>query len=591
MSPTIGAKIFAGMVAVSLTFIFASLFILNRFLGGIAEDEVSYSLFRGERAYERFVALHDNLFAVQARSVAQTPHLKAVMNIADVDHKTVFHTARELHLVVDTDLMLLINARGVLLADVGDSTFFGDNLSAFPGVGGGLNGAEWHGIWSYRDRLYQIILMPIVMESQMLGLLVLGDLLDSAAATEVREFTGKDVLILYAGEQVGYSRERSDSPPISQEELVALGPFLKRTGDVAGVRFAPPFRVILGDKECLAVVVPLGRVAGKVVLFRALDEVESNVDMLRLYILAAGGISIVLALVLSGWLSAKLSWPARELRDVAEQFGAGQLEKRVGVHSGDELGQLAQSFNMMADNLDYAYQELARFSRRTVKLQEEERRRVARELHDGVNQLLAVVGFGLESIEKKLLRRDESTLQEIDKTKHLLDEAIQEVRHISYNLRPSILDDLGLMAAVRSLCDEFANRTQIRVEMGPAIFPENIPTELEITVYRILQEALNNIEKHAEATLVKLHFVQENARISVIISDNGKGFDVFLREGESRGAGLNNMKKRAALVDGVLELRSIPHSGTEVLLDLPSTQPERKKRYEPGRKDQVVGGG
>ena len=186
MSPTIGAKIFVGMVAISLTFIFVSLFILNRFLGGIAEDEVSYSLFLSERAYERFVVLHDDLFAVQARSVAQTPHLKAVMNIADVDHKTVFHTARELHLVVDTNLMLLINARGVLLADVGDSTVFGDNLSLFPGVEGGLNGVEWHGIWSYQDRLYQIILMPIVMGSQLLGLLVLGDLLDSAAAAEVR---------------------------------------------------------------------------------------------------------------------------------------------------------------------------------------------------------------------------------------------------------------------------------------------------------------------------------------------------------------------------------------------------------------------
>ena len=570
MSPTIGAKFFIGMVAISLTFIMVSLLTLDRFLARIAEDEVSYSLFLSERAYERFEVLHDNLFAIQARSVAQTPHLKAVMNIADVDHKTVFHTARELHLVVNTDLMLLIDARGVLLADVGDSTFFGANSSAFPGVEEGLNGAEWHGIWSYRDRLYKIILMPIVLERQLLGLLVLGDLLDAAAAAEVREFTGKDVLILYASEGAGYSRERSGSPPISQEELIALGPFLKRPEGMDGIRFSTPFRTVLGEKECLALVLPLGGGAGRIVLFRALDEVESKVGVLRLYIMAIGGISIVLALVLSAWLSAKLSRPVRELRDVAEQFGAGRLEKRVGIHSGDELGQLAQSFNMMADNLDFAYRELSRFSRRTVQLQEEERRRVARELHDGVNQLLAVVGFGLESIEKKLLRRDESAVPEIDKTKELLDEVIQEVRNISYNLRPSVLDDLGLMAAVRSLCDEFANRTQIRVEMETAILPENIPKELEITVYRILQEALNNIEKHAEATLVKLHFAQENARIAIKINDNGKGFDVFLGGGESGGAGLNNMKERAALVDGVLKLRSIPHFGTEVLLELPS---------------------
>jgi hypothetical protein len=325
MSPTIGTKIFAGMVAVSLIFIFVSLFILNRFMGRIAEDEVTYTLRRGERAYERFVVLHDNLVAAQARSVAQTPHLKAVMNIADVDHETVFHTARELHEVVETDLMLLIDAQGILLADAGDPAFSGGDLRVFPGVEGGLSGAEYHGVWRYRERLYRIVLTPIVMESQMFGLLVLGDLLDGAAATEMREFTGKDVLILYAGERVADSRERFDSLPIAREELDALDLSVERIEVADGAPATPPFRATLGGKECLAVVVLLGNAAGQVVLFRALDEVESGVDMLRISILGAGGISIVWGVVLSWWLSAKLSRPVRELRDAAEQFGAGRL--------------------------------------------------------------------------------------------------------------------------------------------------------------------------------------------------------------------------------------------------------------------------
>ena len=717
MRVTIRTKIFAGMVAVAVAFIALSLFIAHRFMGSIAADEVTYTLRGGELAYQRFTALRDNYVAMQARSIAQTPHLRAVMNISDVDHETVLYTARTLYEVIDMDLMLLVDVQGKLLADAGAPLLSGRDLRPFPGVEAGLGGTEYSGIWAYQDSLYRIALTPVVVGDQLLGLLVLGDLLDAAAATEIREFTGKDVLIVRAGEIIAQSRENPEPGRVTRDEVVLLAPLLERTGVSEG-SVAAPFRTVLGGRECFVVGIPLGRAGGYAVLFRSLDELESRVDGLRISILGVGGGSMVLAVMLSLWLSARVSRPIRELRDAAEQFGAGKLEKRVRVHSADELGQLTQSFNLMVDNLEAAYQELTRseqryrtlvetpdlivmlrdaegrylyvspqietwtgatpqefyedpqmerriihpddfeaaerafhraggdasmqrvefrwrgdekeyrwasetifpvcdrtgrldtlqvvvqditsrrraeemlreFSRHIVQLQEEERRRVARELHDGVNQVLTAVSFGIEAIEEKIHRRDRDALAQIEKTRQLLDEVIQEIRRISYNLRPSVLDDLGLLAAVRSLCDEFSTRTQTRVDLAYSRFPEHLPRELETTLYRILQEALNNIEKHAEATGVKLHFASEDSYIRVSIQDDGRGFDAPRKERESRGSGLNNMKERAALVDGALKIESLRDSGTEIVVRLPLSAGE-ERRDGKGTEDKAVAGG
>ena len=217
---------------------------------------------------------------------------------------------------------------------------------------------------------------------------------------------------------------------------------------------------------------------------------------------------------------------------------------------------------------------LRELPRLILQAQESERRRVARELHDSVNQLLSSVKFRIQSLEARIPQPDDGLLHdEAEKTRALLDKAMREVRRISRNLRPSELDDLGLAAAVRSLCEEFAERT--RVEVVPALeVPHECPKEFELPLYRIVQEALNNVEKHAYARRVQVEVSACHGRLRASIRDDGAGFDPRTSPGPgARGSGtrmgLVDMRERAAFVGGEFRLQSAPGQGTEIRVLVP----------------------
>jgi len=209
------------------------------------------------------------------------------------------------------------------------------------------------------------------------------------------------------------------------------------------------------------------------------------------------------------------------------------------------------------------------FSRRSLQLQEEERQRMARELHDGVNQILSAARFRLQETESAETRTGRENREDISQTKELLSEAIREIRRISHHLRPSILDDLGLIPAVRHLGNRFLERTGTRVELECVGFSQTLSSELETTLYRIIQEALNNVEKHAQATDVRIRFLQKNAFLTVEIADDGKGFDVVSIRQNGLGMGLRNMRERAAMISGRMTLNSAKDKGTEISIEIP----------------------
>jgi len=216
--------------------------------------------------------------------------------------------------------------------------------------------------------------------------------------------------------------------------------------------------------------------------------------------------------------------------------------------------------------------------------QEAERRRVARELHDSVNQILSSVKFRIGAMEERLIERDHSTWRDALKAKALLEKAIREVRRISRNLRPSELDDLGLLPAVRSLCEEFSERKGLAVDLSFSRWPENLPGEIELNVYRIIQEALNNIEKHARAKRVALSITRRRSLLTVTVRDDGRGFDPRAPNAKAAGMGLVDMKERATFVGGVCALKSERGKGTEIVVRIPlnaaqiSKHPGREKR-------------
>ncbi|MEZ8734048.1 MULTISPECIES: cache domain-containing protein [unclassified Vibrio] len=204
---------------------------------------------------------------------------------------------------------------------------------------------------------------------------------------------------------------------------------------------------------------------------------------------------------------------------------------------------------------------LKELAHKTVMFQEDEKKHLARELHDGINQLLVSSRCHLELLGNKL--QNEDLKAHLNKSQHSLMRAIEEVRHISHQLRPSSLDDIGLEAALSSLLLDFQAHSGIEVETMFATQPGKLKSEAATTLYRVVQESLNNIEKHAQATKVTVIAQQIGNVLQLLIQDNGVGFNTY-KAMEKRGIGLRNMRERVEFIGGDFELMSEIGLGTEI---------------------------
>lgn len=208
-------------------------------------------------------------------------------------------------------------------------------------------------------------------------------------------------------------------------------------------------------------------------------------------------------------------------------------------------------------------------TQRIIDTQEEERGRVARELHDGISQILIGVRYALDLAVRKIKTGGEGVDDSINTSKEGLNDAISEVRRISRDLRPGVLDDLGLGPALKGLVTEFSTRTGIRTEVKTVVFSNRLESDAKTALYRVAQEALTNIERHAQASKVSLHLFGHRKGVTLSIKDNGKGIhDAGKPTKNSSGLGLRNMQERIEHLDGTLTISS-SSQGTKVEAHLP----------------------
>lgn len=201
---------------------------------------------------------------------------------------------------------------------------------------------------------------------------------------------------------------------------------------------------------------------------------------------------------------------------------------------------------------------LQELTKRVISSQDEERRRLSRELHDGISQMLVSAKFSLETARLKMKRKQEPS-EDIEKGKAIISQSLQDLRRISRDLHPSILDDHGLYAGINSLAQSFTERTGIQVVFPEVSVSNLLPLDIKTTLYRIAQEALTNIERHAGATVVNIKLSYQQAKITLSIKDNGRGFDLDHLQKSKRpteGIGLRNMKERIAYHGGELFVRT-----------------------------------
>jgi PAS domain S-box-containing protein len=229
------------------------------------------------------------------------------------------------------------------------------------------------------------------------------------------------------------------------------------------------------------------------------------------------------------------------------------------------------------DSLLSRERELEMLSGARVKAQEDERRRIAREIHDSLGQMLTAIKFNVEILEDAANLQADEDRRRITEIKSLLDNAMAEAREISYNLMPSVLVDFGLVPAIQFLGEQFSKKSHLNVHVHVSGVESRLDPSIEVGLYRIAQEALTNITKHAEASTVNIQLLGDSKSIRLSIEDDGKGFLINRlepRKEQRHGMGLVSMRERAASFNGLLMLESRPGKGTEIIVEIPQTATE-----------------
>jgi len=278
--------------------------------------------------------------------------------------------------------------------------------------------------------------------------------------------------------------------------------------------------------------------------------------------------------------------PAHDLEVVIERPDGSCITTLVNIAPlRNGKGELVGAMNCFQDiterklaekDLEEAHRQLKILSRRRVKVQEEERRHLARELHDEIGQALTGAKINLDAATKE---SDGAKSKRIDETAAILEKLLGQVRQISLDLRPSMLDDLGLVPALRSLLDQQGRHASVAVHLSAKNVPENLDAEIQTTCFRIGQEAITNAVRHANATRIDVDLRCENGNLRLQVRDNGRGFDADAVQAQAVGLGLVGIKERAVLVDARAKIISSPNNGTTVEVSLPLMPlPEREGR-------------
>jgi signal transduction histidine kinase len=280
-----------------------------------------------------------------------------------------------------------------------------------------------------------------------------------------------------------------------------------------------------------------------------------------------------LGVLVATFLTFVLTRPIQQLVQATQAVAIGDFSQHVPRWADDEIGNLAGAFNAMTsqlartDELRSEREQLRRqLLEKIITTQEEERKRIARELHDSASQSLTSLMLGLKMMETNC--GDEQIARQVDELRQVAAHTLDEVHDLSIRLRPRILDDLGLNAALEQLVKEWQARTKTPVDCVIHTGVTRLPAEIETTLYRIVQEALTNISRHVGAQSVSVLLERRGDEVITIVEDDGRGFEASSITGDSH-LGLAGMQERAELLGGSLTIESRPGVGTSLFVRLP----------------------
>ena len=235
---------------------------------------------------------------------------------------------------------------------------------------------------------------------------------------------------------------------------------------------------------------------------------------------------------------------------------------------GNFLGGAIENTKLM-ETIRQHRQDLRRLTEKLFQSQEEERRRIARELHDEAGQSLTAIKLGLDRLEENHSPNDSHLKAEIEEIRKMIKRTSSEIRRLSYHLHPTLLVDLGLEPALNLYFKEIQNHSSLDIEFNMVGFNQRLDPDMETVFYRFSQETLNNALKHSGAETFQLSIIRSYPRIIFLAEDDGIGFDTQIVGKDRRSLGLLGMRERASLLGGTFQLRSKPGTGTRIRIEIP----------------------
>jgi len=355
-------------------------------------------------------------------------------------------------------------------------------------------------------------------------------------------------------------------------------------------------------------VVPLGASPFYVVLEQPVDVALALPLQLRQRLLVLTALGFLATLGVAWVTTRHVVKPTEQLTVAAQRMARGNLTSPIVVDAEDEIATLVDSLETMRQRLQAAYAEaeqtnreleervaertarLGRLLRTTITAQEEERYRLARELHDETAQTLAALSIALDrardSMDEPSPMADRArpvrngtppALERIQEARRIAERLLAETRRLILGLRPALLDDLGLVPAIRWHCENAFEERSVDVSIEADTLEQRLPAPVEVALFRIVQEAVNNAHRHADPRHVWVRLSREDGGVRVAVRDDGHGFDVaraFASNGASSSVGLLGMQERVAVLNGKMEIHSA-RDGTEVLVEVPMGSDER----------------
>lgn len=394
----------------------------------------------------------------------------------------------------------------------------------------------------------------------------------------------------------------ADTPELTGASTHAEGLADFLAEGVAGIRVHKPSED--GESHIVAYA-PLSAMPGwGIAVEQETDVALAVADDLQQRILLFGILALVLAAALAWFDVRQVVKPLGVLTSRAAKMAGGDLETPITSTRKDEVGTLATTFETMRVKLKESLEEIERRDReleqrvqertrevqrlyeelqrkeelrgrlleKVISAQEEERQRIARELHDETGQALTGIVMSLEAAEDAVDREPEAARQRLQRAKSLAAQSIEGIRHMVVDLRPAALDDLGLAPALRALAEGRLGEKGVRLQLETSGLRDRLPAPIETCIFRVVQEAVTNIVRHAEAKSARIHLRREERSVSLVVEDDGRGFDVvevMNSQDKTRALGLAGMEERVSLIGGDFVVDSAPGQGTRIRATIP----------------------